>query len=110
MSYLICFWDKSKIQVEDSVAEKLKAAIKANAIKNFELGPNFYAVGGIEKIITKEKAFEAFPAEWEQLQHMTDELPNGETLAALESSKLPPVNQEGLNKLGEMKKNLLSKP
>ncbi len=109
MSYLICFWDKSRIQVEDSVGEKLQGAMQENSIKNFKLGMNLYAVSGVEKIITKEKAFEVFPADWEQLQHMTNESPSTETLQALESPKLPTVNPQGLEKLNIIKNNAIKK-
>ena len=72
MSYIICFWDKSKIQVEDNVADVLKKLILAEQIKNFELGQNMYAVSSVEKIITKQVAYEVFPEQYQQLQDMED--------------------------------------
>lgn len=72
MSSIICFWDKSKLQVSDTIANKLKIAIKDGSIKYFNLEGNLYAVGGVEKIITKDKAFEIFPDEWQQLSGMKD--------------------------------------
>lgn len=72
MSYVICFWDKSKVQVEDNVADVLKKLILAEQIKNFELGQNMYAVSSVEKIITKQDAYDTFPDQWQQLQDLTD--------------------------------------
>ena len=73
MSYIICFWDKSKLQVSDDTAKKLEQAIMVGDIKNFKLGDNLYAVAGVEKIITKEDAYEVFPTEFERLQNLADE-------------------------------------
>lgn len=83
MSYIICFWDKSKLQVTDEVGEKLKEAIRTESIKTFELGSSMYAVGGVEKIIPKEEAYNTFPEQWEQFKQMEDKKPNAETLKAL---------------------------
>jgi len=74
MSFLIVFWDKSKIQISDSTAEKLKEAIGAEKIKTFEIGRNLYSVSAVEKIITKEDAYDTFPKEWDKLQTMKDEV------------------------------------
>lgn len=74
MSYIICFWDKSKIQVTNTMGEKLKEAIRTESIKTFDLGGNLYAVGGVEKIILKSDAFDVFPSEWEQLKNMEDKM------------------------------------
>ncbi len=101
MSQIICFWDKSKIQVDDNTGGKLKAAIVAQTIKNFVLDGNLYAVGGVEKIIDKNEAFNVFPTEWEQLSNMEDRLPTKETMQALEEGNKNPV---GLKKLDEIKK------
>ncbi len=101
MSYIICFWDKSKIQLPDKIGEALKTAIKANAIKNFELGENLYMVSGIEKIITKDEAFNVFPAEWEQMTRLEDRLPTKETMLALEAEHKNPA---GLQRIDEIKK------
>ncbi len=86
MSYIICFWDKSKLQVSDETAEKLKVAISAEQIKTFELGQNLYAVSGVEKIITKDDAYTTFPTEGQQLQDLTD-LPTND-LPQLENKTL----------------------
>lgn len=72
MSYLICFWDKSKIQISDDFADKLKQAILAESIKGFDLNGNLYMVSGIEKIIRKEDAWGVFPEEWQTLQNLQD--------------------------------------
>jgi len=74
MSYIICFWDKSKIQITDQTAEKLKEAIKKGEIKTFELEDNLYSVNGVEKIIHKGYAFDVFPAEYEYLKSLEDHL------------------------------------
>lgn len=72
MSYIICFWDKSRIQVSDEVGDKLKEAILTESSKGFELGSNLYMNSGVEKIITKQEAFAVYPAEWEHLKEMED--------------------------------------
>jgi len=103
MSYIICFWDKSKIQVSDLVGEKLKEAVRTQSIKTFEIGASLYSVGGIEKIITKEEAWEAFPMDWERLKDMEDRTPNAGSLPSLASPKLPTNNPQGLKRLNEIK-------
>lgn len=72
MSYIICFWDKSKVQVSDILAVKLMNGIEAGDIKNFILNESLYAVGGVEKIIPKEEARQSFPADWEYFNTMDD--------------------------------------
>ena len=86
MSYIICFWDKSKLQVSDETAEKLKAAISAEQIKTFELGAGLYAVGGVEKIITKDQAYDTFPTEFALLSSLEDKPTND--LPQLENKSL----------------------
>lgn len=75
MSYVICFWDKSKIQIDDSVAEVLKKLILTEQIKTFELGNGLYAVSSVEKIISKQDAYDTFPDQWKELQSLTDTQP-----------------------------------
>lgn len=74
MSYIICFWDKSKIQVTDETGEKLKKAILDNSVKNFILSDNLYSISGIEKIIDKYTAYETFPTENEYLKELENSL------------------------------------
>lgn len=88
MSYIICFWDKSKLQVSNEIGEKLQNAIMSESIKNFKLGANLYAVSGVEKIITKDEAYNVFPTETEHLSKLEDRLPTSETLIALENKSL----------------------
>ena len=88
MSYIICFWDKSKLQVSDDLGEKLKAAITAESIKTFELGSSLYSVSGVEKIIPKDEAYRTFADEWQTLKELEDKQSNGKYLPALESPKL----------------------
>ena len=85
MSYLICFWDKSKIQVNEETAKKLQHAITNKLIDNFIIAGNFYAVGGVEKIISKSDAYDVFPTETEQLKNMEDKTA---ILPKLEAPKL----------------------
>lgn len=85
MSYIICFWDKSKLQVSDETGAKLQAAIISESIKNFKLGANLYAVGGVEKIIDKYTAFDVFPSEYEMLNGLEDLTTND--LPALDSGQ-----------------------
>lgn len=88
MSYIICFWDKSKIQVDEETGVKLKEAISAETIKTFELNASLYSVAGIEKIIPKDEAFDVYPLEWELLKKMNDRfLPNNQ-LKQLENKTL----------------------
>lgn len=87
MSYIICFWDKSKRQVSNEVGEKLKEAISSESIKTFEFGNSLYVVAGVEKIIPKISAYEVFPTEYAFLQSMEDEHTT-EDLISLESPKL----------------------
>lgn len=79
MSYVICFWDKSKIQVSDADAAKIKAVIQSEKYSTITLGNNLYAVKGIEKIITKDEAYEVFPEEWNRLGNMQDLPPSSST-------------------------------
>jgi hypothetical protein len=95
MSYIVCFWDKSKLQVSDETAEKLKEAILNDTIKGFELGAGFYSVGGVEKIINKERAYNVFPTEYELLSSLND-LPTND-LPQLENYKLPGESQDIAN-------------
>ena len=85
MSYIIAFWDKSKLQISDEIAKKLQQAITGKLIDNFMIADNFYAVGGVEKIISKTDAYNVFPNETELLKNMEDKTA---TLPALESPKL----------------------
>lgn len=85
MSYVICFWDKSKLQVTDTVGKKLQDAIMSEEIKNFKLGENLYAIGGVEKIISKDEAYNVFPGEYEVLNSLEDKTIS---LPKLESAKL----------------------
>ena len=72
MSYIICFWDRSKLQISNEVGEKLKNAIQNNEIKTFVLNESLYMISGIEKIIPKEEAYDIFPNEWELLKGLND--------------------------------------
>ncbi len=74
-NYIICFWDKSKIQIAEDMAIKLMAAIEAETIKTFSIDGNLYATGGVEKIIKKEEAYQAFPDDNERLQRMETKQP-----------------------------------
>lgn len=84
--YVIVFWDKSKIQINYSTGEKLKQAMNEGKLKYFELGSSLYAITSIEKIIPKEEAYNAYPAEWEQLKQMVNK--TSENFIQLESPKL----------------------
>jgi len=84
MSYIICFWDKSKLQVSDLTAKILKQAISEEVIKTFEIVDSLYAVGGVEKIIPKDEAYEVFPAEFERLKSLEDKTVS---LPQIENSK-----------------------
>jgi len=72
MSYIICFWDKSKLQVSDIVANKLMAGIDGGDLKYFMLNESLYAIGGVEKIVPKEEARKSFPEDWEYFNTMED--------------------------------------
>jgi len=87
MSYIICFWDKSKLQVADELAKKLMAGIDGGEVKNFILNESLYAVGGVEKIIPKEEARRAFPEDWGYFNEMEDAKP-GQDFAKLGNDKL----------------------
>lgn len=92
MSYIICFWDKSKLQVSTKTGERLKQGVKSGDIKNFELEGGLYSIAGIEKIITKGQAYETFPTEGEYLKELEDtasdeENKEWEKQMQLESSK-----------------------
>lgn len=86
-NYIICFWDKSKIQIEESLAIKLIAAIEAESIKTFSIDGNMYAVGGVEKIIKKEDAYQIFPEDYEILQRMESKQPKFQGLNADNNQK-----------------------
>lgn len=93
MSYILCFWDKSKIQVSDSVGNKLKEAIRSESIKTFELGSSLYSISGIEKIIPKDEAWTTFPTEWESLKDMEERIPSERTMIEIgENNKLSNIN------------------
>ena len=98
MSYLICFWDKSKIQVNEETANQLKHAISNKLIDYFMIGESLYAVSGVEKIIPKYEAFDIFPSEFEALKAMKDKtatlpaLADGKNLLK-KVDKLTPVNE-----------------
>lgn len=70
MNYIICFWDKSKIQITEDMATKLKEAIATESIKTFTIDNSLYAIGGVEKIIPKEEAYLIYPEDNEYLQRM----------------------------------------
>jgi hypothetical protein len=75
MSFIIAFWDKSKLQVSNEIGEKLKSAIQNETLKTFSLNGNLYAIGGVEKIIDKSDAYDIFPADNEYLRKMEDITP-----------------------------------
>ncbi len=74
-NYIICFWDKSKIQINEEMAKKLMDAILNDTIKVFTIDDNMYATGGVEKIIKKEEAYLIFPDDNEKLQRMETKQP-----------------------------------
>jgi hypothetical protein len=76
MSYIVCFWDKSKLQVSDEVGEKLQIAKISNEVKDFYLDKGLYSFSGIDKIIPKYDAFDIFPSEFEFLKSMEDKTSN----------------------------------
>jgi hypothetical protein len=69
-NYIICFWDKSKIQISEEMGIKLIKAIQTETIKTFQIDKSLYAVGSVEKIIPKEEAYLIFPDDNELLQRM----------------------------------------
>lgn len=75
MSYIICFWDKSRVQVSDETGDQIKNAILTESSKGFELGRNLYMNSSVEKIITKEEAYNVYPADFEQLSKLEDNIP-----------------------------------
>lgn len=79
-NYIICFWDKSKIQVSEEMGNKLKQAIATESIKTFEIGNSLYAVSGVEKIIPKEEAYLVFPEENGYLQTLETKQPKFQAL------------------------------
>lgn len=90
-TYIICFWDKSKLQVSWETGEKLKEIILNNSAKNFMLFDNLYSIAGIEKIIDKDTAYEVFPSEYEFLKNLetsfTEEECNEDNTTQLQNSK-----------------------
>lgn len=86
MSFIIIFWDKSKVQINDDTAETLKTAIREETVKTFELENSLYSVSGIEKIIPKDQAYDIYPDQWELLNKMDSKLPRREFLALLEKN------------------------
>lgn len=72
MSYLIIFKDRSKIQVSDETAKKLKIIMRNPEHKTFELADSLYTISGVDKIIPKAEAYDIFPMEWESLKKMED--------------------------------------
>ena len=91
MSYIVCFWDKSKLQVSDEVGIKLQEAKKSKSIENFELDSGLYSLSGVDKIITKDRAYEVFPTEFEYLQSLED------CLTSEDFIQLPPEKRKELN-------------
>jgi len=87
MSYIICFWDKSKIQIPDELAKKLMGAIQAEEIKHFTLNESLYFIGSVEKIIPKEEARRAFPDDWGYFNEMVD-AKSGQDFTQIGNSKL----------------------
>ena len=75
-NYVICFWDKSKIQITGEMALKLQEAILNDAIKVFKVDQSLYAVGSVEKIIPKEEAYMTFPDDNEYLQRLETKHPS----------------------------------
>lgn len=78
MSYIIIFWDKSKLQVSKEVGDKLKEAIQSEAIKTFTLGQSLYSVSGVEKIVPKTEAYNLYPDQWELLKNLEEVRPSNE--------------------------------
>lgn len=72
MSYIISFWNKSRIQISNEAAETLKQAISSESIKTFEIGKNLYAVSSVEMIIEKEEAWRVFSEAWQELKNLED--------------------------------------
>lgn len=70
MNYIICFWDKSKIQISEDMATKLKEAIQSELIKTFTIENSLYSVSGVEKIIPKDEAYQIYPEENYHLQEL----------------------------------------
>jgi hypothetical protein len=75
-NYIICFWDKSKIQISEEMGSKLIQAIQTETIKTFQIDKSLYAVGSVEKIIPKEEAYLVFPDDNELLQRMETKQPS----------------------------------
>lgn len=88
MSYIVCFWDKSRLQVSDDMGEKLKFAKENKTHEVFTLQGSQYSITGIDKILKKNKAFDVFPADWDYLKNLTDELPEQEFLKLNSDKKL----------------------
>lgn len=79
MSDIICFWDKSKIQVTAETGKKLKQAILDNSVKTFMLSDNLYSIAGIEKIVDKGTAYSIFPTENDYLKELSNDLTSEES-------------------------------
>lgn len=87
-NYIICFWDKSKIQIDEDMATKLKQAIVSESIKFFMIDDSLYAIAGVEKIITKDEAYLVFPEHNEQLQRLETKQPKFQGLSQDNNQKL----------------------
>lgn len=87
MSYIIVFWDKSKLQISDEMATRLMGAIQSGELKHFGLNQSLYSIAGVDKVITKEEARRVFPEDWVQFNGMEDSKAN-EDFAKLSNSKL----------------------
>lgn len=74
MSYIIGFFNKSKIQVSDEVGIKLQDHWLNGDLKAFRVNGEAYAFSGIEAIVSKDKAYAIFFKDFEQLNQMEDEL------------------------------------
>lgn len=86
-NFIICFWDKSKIQITEEMAKKLQDAILNDTIKVFMIDKSLYAVGSIEKIIPKQEAYMAFPDDNEYLQRLEIKQPKFQELAQNNNQK-----------------------
>jgi hypothetical protein len=79
-NFIICFWDKQKIQITEDMAKKLQEAILNDTIKVFKIDESMYAVRGVEKIIPKEEAYLVFPEENGYLQTLETKQPKFQAL------------------------------
>ncbi len=85
MSYIICFKNKAKIQVDEITGVKLKEAKANQTAETFEIENDLFSLSGIDMIVNKTNSFNYFPFDWELLKSMEDKKAN---ISYLESSKL----------------------